>query len=117
MLPIRPLPRSRNLRGGGRQRRASVLALQVVLFVILCTILPLAEASPPDPLWIAGIYDGADHDEVVALVTSATGTARPVTSAGVRPTAHSFASAFETEQGPISAAERSPASVRAPPTP
>ena len=28
----------------------------------------IAFASPPDPSWIAGIYDGADGDDIVSLV-------------------------------------------------
>jgi len=28
----------------------------------------IAFASPPDPSWIAGIYDGADGDDVVTFV-------------------------------------------------
>jgi hypothetical protein len=34
---------------------------------------PLAHASPPDPVWIPGIYDDADFDDVVVAVVSATG--------------------------------------------
>jgi len=39
----------------------------------------IAFASPPDPSWIAGIYDGADGDDIVNLVyeTSAAKTAAP----------------------------------------
>jgi hypothetical protein len=29
---------------------------------------PLAFASPPDPSWVAGFYDGADGDDIVSLV-------------------------------------------------
>jgi hypothetical protein len=41
------------------------------LLLVLLTLLPLADAAPPDPLWIAGIYDEADFDEVVGAVVSA----------------------------------------------
>src|SRR5215467_7654306 len=41
-------------------------ALPIVLVLILLP--PLAFASPPDPSWVAGIYDGADADEIVRLV-------------------------------------------------
>ena len=37
----------------------------------------LAYASPPDPWWVPGLYDGADFDDVVALVTSATAIVGP----------------------------------------
>ena len=40
------------------------------LLLALFSIVPLANASPPDPLWIAGIYDEADFDDVVATVVS-----------------------------------------------
>ena len=33
----------------------------------------IAFASPPDPLWIAGIYDGADGDDVVTFVYETAG--------------------------------------------
>jgi len=41
---------------------------------ILAVLVPLAYAAPPDPTWIAGIYDNADCDDVVRLVTDGTGT-------------------------------------------
>jgi len=37
----------------------------------------LAYASPPDSLWIPGIYDDADYDDVVSLATSAPGDVAP----------------------------------------
>jgi hypothetical protein len=46
----------------------SLLAL-----VLLCAsagLLPLAYASPPDSSWIRGVYDGADFDDVIVLLTS-----------------------------------------------
>jgi hypothetical protein len=47
-------------------RRAITASLPIVLALIL---LPsIAFASPPDPSWVAGIFDGADGDDVVNLV-------------------------------------------------
>src|SRR5262252_4160037 len=43
------------------------------IVVTLILIAPIAFASPPDPSWIAGIYDGADGDDVVALVYETAG--------------------------------------------
>lgn len=40
------------------------------LLLALLALVPLAYASPPDPVWLAGIYDGADADEVVLAATS-----------------------------------------------
>src|SRR5262249_33586805 len=45
------------------------------LVVTLILIAPIAFASPPDPSWIAGIYDGADGDDVVTLVYETAGVA------------------------------------------
>jgi len=44
-------------------------AMLVVLLII--TPVTLAHASPPDQTWLAGVYDQADFDDVVALLTSA----------------------------------------------
>ena len=40
------------------------------LVAALTTLTALAQASPPDPTWIAGVYDGADLDD--AVVAAAT---------------------------------------------
>ena len=40
-----------------------------VLFV-LHTLIPLAHATPPDPVWLAGIYDAGDSDDVIVAATS-----------------------------------------------
>src|SRR5262249_17042060 len=48
--------------------RTHVLGVVFALF----SLAPLAHASLPDPLWIPGIYDNADFDEIVATVVSAT---------------------------------------------
>ena len=42
------------------------------LAVILLVLPLLAYVSPPDPLWISGLYDGADFNEVIDAVVSAT---------------------------------------------
>ena len=38
------------------------------LVVVLVAGVGLAHASPPDPTWIAGLYDDADHDDVILLL-------------------------------------------------
>jgi hypothetical protein len=47
-------------------RRTLSIYLPIVVTVILLPA--IAFASPPDPSWIAGIYDGADGDDIVSLV-------------------------------------------------
>ena len=41
-----------------------------LLVGVLMTLTPLAYAEPPDPTWIAGLYDNADYDDVVLIVTA-----------------------------------------------
>src|SRR5262249_49902328 len=41
---------------------------RTVAIVALILLPAIAFASPPDPSWIAGIYDGTDGDDVVSLV-------------------------------------------------
>src|SRR5215470_16044564 len=48
------------------KNRVSSILLPVVLALVLLPTIPFA--SPPDPSWIAGIYDGADGDAIVNLV-------------------------------------------------
>ena len=60
------------------QGRAYVLG---ILFFLL-TLVPLAHASPPDPLWIAGVYDGGDFDEVVSTLIGADTVSPPVQLTG-----------------------------------
>ena len=61
--PRHPLPAPEPFRS---MRQAISAALPIVLALILLPT--LAFASPPDPSWVAGFYDGADGDEVVSLV-------------------------------------------------
>jgi hypothetical protein len=51
------------------------LAFPVVtlLLVALSALAPLALASPPDPIWIGGLFDGGDADDVIAAATSSEG--------------------------------------------
>ena len=43
----------------------------LVLFLLgCCATLPLAaHANPPDLIWLPGIYDDADYDDVIGLLT------------------------------------------------
>ena len=59
--------------------------LLALLVLVLGTLAPLAHASAPDPSWISGIYDGADYDDVVVLVTCATGAVSPLRIADLEP--------------------------------
>src|SRR5262245_41736399 len=50
-------------------RPAGLSAILLVLLII--APVTLAHVSPPDPTWLAGVYDPADFDDVVGLLTSA----------------------------------------------
>lgn len=55
-----------------RRRRASFeLVVLLVLVACLGGHSALGYASPPDPPWLLGIYDGADYDDEIALLTDA----------------------------------------------
>jgi hypothetical protein len=58
--------------------------LIVLISAVLAAIPTLAHASPPDPTWIPGIYDDADFDDVVGLVTSATALVEPMDAVSLR---------------------------------
>jgi hypothetical protein len=45
------------------------LSLLLPLAISLLSLSTLAYGSPPDPVWIAGIYDDADYDDVVVMLT------------------------------------------------
>ena len=69
--PLLPPAPSRSM------QQAITAALPILLALIL--LLPFAFASPPDPSWVAGFYDGADGDAIVSLVyeTAAANQAAP----------------------------------------
>ena len=58
---------------GGSFNLAIVILRRLVGLFLAAAILalaPAAQASPPDQSWISGLYDNADFDDVVLLITS-----------------------------------------------
>jgi hypothetical protein len=56
-------------------------ALLLVLALVAAAAPAAAACSIPDPTWIGGVYDGADGDEIVALIwdqTPATSSPTPI---------------------------------------
>jgi hypothetical protein len=49
----------------------------ILLVGLIVALTPMAYASPPDPSWIRGVYDGADFDDVVILLGSGVGVVDP----------------------------------------
>jgi hypothetical protein len=62
---------------------SSVAAL--VLVAVLSALTALADASPPDPAWISGLYDDNDFDDVVGFITSNASLVDDVTTRHLRP--------------------------------
>jgi len=89
-------------------------ALLLVLIALLSILPALAEASPPDQAWLAGLYDDADYDDVVRLLTSADGVVEPNTPGDVGLARPVIASPFRSDET-LSRLERSSAAARAPP--
>jgi len=75
-----------------------------VLLLLAChiSLTPLAQASPPDPMWIVGVYDDDDYDDVVCLVTSSHGTIETVGLANAHPLlpVAGWVSALESDLAP-----------------
>ena len=64
--------------------RSLRVALALLVLLGLSGLTPLAYASPPDPSWVRGIYDDADYDDVVVLITSAAAVTAPVLVVDIR---------------------------------
>lgn len=52
------------------KRSRPTIALTLMLLAALTALTPLAYASPPDPVWVSGIFDDDDNDDGIFLVTS-----------------------------------------------
>ena len=93
---------------------ASRVLLVALIAIAPLTLVTLAHASPPDPSWVQGIYDDADHDDVAIFLTSETGEVRVVTTPHPPiPLAAGRAAASTERAGPIVAV--SATRSRAPP--
>jgi len=67
------------------QFRRLALHTVPVLLLLSAVLTPMAYASPPDPSWINGLYDGGDFDDVVVQITSGAGVIDLIPLAELRP--------------------------------
>src|SRR5215471_16043654 len=67
------MPRMTSSRRWKLSSHSMRLATFLSITVALILIAPIALASPPDPSWVSGIYDGADGDDVVSLIYDTAG--------------------------------------------
>ena len=90
--------RSRNF-GSVMLRRFIGLCLVTALLALV----PAAHASPPDQSWIPGLYDNADFDDVILLLTSGHGAIEPDREWSLRSSAPivGFVTSMDTERWPL----------------
>jgi len=88
----------------------------VVLVIVLAlgAVPSLAHASPPDSLWIAGIYDAGDLDD--AVVTAASTEGSPVVAVQILGAPHVARAAVQPPHpDPLRSSARTAFEGRAPP--
>jgi len=89
--------------------------LILLLLVALAGIFPLASAVPADTVWIPGLYDAADYDDVAGLVTSTEARQMEIVSAPRRPAVVVGPPGSPATASLHSAAPRSTLRLRSPP--
>lgn len=68
------------------RRQPFLMVIALILIAGFVAMIPFTYASAIDPTWLAGIYDDADYDEIVRLLTETSG----VGTAPVHPAAESL---------------------------
>ena len=89
--------------------------LSLVLLSSLLLLTTLAYASPPDPSWISGLYDDADFDSIIGLITSDAGVVEALGVSGPGPTAVVVTIIVGSDQEPLPGPSPSSDAIRAPP--
>ncbi len=97
-----------------RFRKLALVALPVLLLTI-GSLTAMAYASPPDPSWIKGVYDDADFDDVVVLITSGSGAVELAPVAELQPLLVAVTPVVESVTGPVPTPSLESAQPRAPP--
>lgn len=95
--------------------RGRLRAAAPMLLLLLSGLPALAYASPPDPSWVGGIYDGADYDDVIDAITSTTASPSPLFGADLRPILALVDAAPPTAEDAVLALPWSSLQSRAPP--
>ena len=98
--------------------RLVTLRVVLALFLIgaIVSLTPLAQASPPDPSWIKGVYDDDDFDNVVISVTSAVSAVELAPLLGLAPTEVVLGFVTPAGEGQTFLASAAVFQVRAPPS-
>lgn len=88
-----------------------------LLLAVIVGLPFLAYASPPDPSWVHGVYDDADFDDIVCLITTSSGLVADLSAACGSP--HFILTDTELPRNERWIASSAPSSPqpRAPPSP
>jgi len=92
--------------------RALTIGLNVA---VLCALLPLTYSTPSDPTYLAGLWDDADYDDVVALVTSSVTSIDTYAGSDLIQPLVVVALVLPVDEGRLHADTTSPHPPRAPP--
>jgi len=98
-----------------QSRRLGSAFLALMLVAIVGILTPIAQASPPDPSWIRGMYDDNDFDDVVGLITSGAGLVSEITRIELRPVLIVITATLPPDDRPVSSLSLPFARPRAPP--
>lgn len=103
------------IRSDTMTRRFTMVALLVALLTALVALTPLAHATPPDPTWVSGFFDGDDNDDGVFLITSSQAALDPFPLYCWTPFPVFGPAVALENRGPVSSQYSSSADARAPP--
>jgi hypothetical protein len=98
-----------------RSRRLGSAFLALLLAGIVGILTPIAQASPPDPSWIRGMYDDNDFDDVVALITSGSGLVSDIHRIELRPDRVAIAAILPLDEGLVPSLSFASVRPRGPP--
>jgi hypothetical protein len=91
-------------------------ALDLVLSGSLLLLASLAYASPTDPIWIPGVYDDADFDQIVDFIIAESGVLDLLGAQGLRPAGELVViTVVGSDQDPALDPPPSSDAIRAPP--
>jgi hypothetical protein len=98
-------------------RRAVILHRLVGLSLVAAVVVlaAAAHASPPDQTWIVGLYDNADFDDVILLITSNLSAVDPGVVSSSHPVAAVVGVVATAASFPPTASPLSFGACRAPP--
>ena len=98
-----------------QSRRLGSAFLALLLAGIVGILTPIAQACPPVPSWIRGMYDDDDFDDVVALITSGAGLVSEIPRIELRPVLIGITAILPPDDRPVPSLSRASARPRAPP--